>query len=94
MSKVAQLREQPKSLDYQPRTGNGFGGRGNDLGYGNNVKDWSIRSELLRTVCGWSTALADRLFIGGVRSTTFSDRAIKYLSEINGHRSEGSPQSQ
>lgn len=44
---MAQLRGRPYSLNYQVDFGNEINGRGNDLGYGNNVKDWIIRIELL-----------------------------------------------
>lgn len=50
---MAQLRGRPYSLNYQVDFGNEINGRGNDLGYGNNVKDWIIRIELLSPYMVW-----------------------------------------
>ena len=46
---TVKLREVPKAATTKPSP-KGGGGRGNDLGYGNNVADvqWIIRSQVLR----------------------------------------------
>jgi hypothetical protein len=52
--------------------------RGNDLGHSKNIKDWVIRSELLRI---------KNVTIYGERSTTRTANKIKYFTKNNPEKS-------